>query len=290
MSGSNSVTWGSLDLFEAVLPDDGTFMAFELPAQRHRAFETKRALADHVERSTADAVYFACAAFRSADSRRADNVHALRAFWLDLDCGSDKAAEGKGYATEEVALRALRDFCGAVGLPRPIVVVSGGGLHVYWPLTADVAPAEWLPVAAALKKVCRQQGLMADHACTADAARILRPPGTLNRKYDPPRGVEVLSGAKANDLGHLRVTLLQASSLKPPVGAQLALGGLTVSPSEANRHGFTLLEVEDALRQLDPWCSRDRWAPVGMALADAYGEDARDLFLRWSRGDLWGGQ
>jgi hypothetical protein len=28
---------------------------------------------------------------------------------------------------------------------------------------------------------------------------------------------------------------------------------------------------------------------VGMAIADAFGEDGRDLFDRWSRGDLQGG-
>ena len=79
--------------------------------------------------------YFACAEYLSPDSRTAANASGTCAFWLDIDCGEDKAAAGKGYTTVEDAEVALRKFCQDAGLPKPTHIVhSGGGLHVYWVL------------------------------------------------------------------------------------------------------------------------------------------------------------
>ena len=85
-------------------------------------------------------VFFACASFKEeshidADGKRrqrtGENAGCAKSFWLDIDCGPDKAAEGKGYAIIKEALAALQAFIIAVGLPMPIIVFSGGGLHVY---------------------------------------------------------------------------------------------------------------------------------------------------------------
>src|SRR6266568_2695235 len=45
--------------------------------------------------------------------RVAENVICVRAFWLDIDCGAEKAAQGKGYATKKDAAAALKEFCTA---------------------------------------------------------------------------------------------------------------------------------------------------------------------------------
>ncbi len=60
-------------------------------------------------------------------------MNSLKALYLDLDCGEGKASTGSGYATQLDALEALRDFCEKCGLPRPLIVDSGGGIHAYWP-------------------------------------------------------------------------------------------------------------------------------------------------------------
>ncbi|NBS70218.1 hypothetical protein EBT31_15095, partial [bacterium] len=91
-------------------------------------------------------VYFACAKYETNKSRTTDNVKAVKAFWLDVDCG-----EGKPYATQTEGLEALKAFCGAVGLPRPCMVNSGRGLHVYWPFTADITREQWKTAATRLK-------------------------------------------------------------------------------------------------------------------------------------------
>ena len=57
---------------------------------------------------------------------------------------------------------------------------------------------------------------------------------------------------------------------------------------QVNPTQYSLEEVEGALRHINPECSYSEWMPVGMTIADAFGESGRDLFLRWSRGDLWG--
>ena len=48
-------------------------------------------------------VYFACAEYWTPDSRTASNAVGAYAYWMDLDCGSEKAASGKGCATVELA-------------------------------------------------------------------------------------------------------------------------------------------------------------------------------------------
>lgn len=147
-------------------------------------------------------VYFACAKYEAAGSRTSGNVKAVKAFWLDIDCG-----EGKPYATQADGLRALKEFCGAVGLPRPCIVNSGRGLHVYWPLTADITREQWKAAATRLKALCTEHGFEADPARTADVASILRLPNTLNHKTVPPLNVATMVMGKPTDFETIKAKL-----------------------------------------------------------------------------------
>jgi hypothetical protein len=132
-----------------------------------------------IDRRGANA-YHGCATYLTKGSRKADNVAAVRSFWLDIDAGP-----GKPYPDARAAVEALGAFCRDVGLPLPDVVRSGAhGVHAYWPTDTDMEPAEWLPLATALKRLTAEWGLKADPSRTADLASILRPPGTHNRKRD----------------------------------------------------------------------------------------------------------
>jgi hypothetical protein len=87
--------------------------------------------------------------------------------WVDIDDVSDGGPSLAGFH------------------PWPSIAVrSGGGLHAYWSLREPLTPAE-------ARDACRRLAhrLGGDMRST-DAARILRPPGTINHKYDPPRSVE----------------------------------------------------------------------------------------------------
>jgi hypothetical protein len=149
------------------------------------------------------AVYHACASFAlesysdaagNKKSRTQDNALYARSFWLDIECTPEKAVRGKGYESLEVGLAALRQFCDATKLPSPTILNSGGGIHCYWPLKQDILKAKWVPIAEKFKKLSQSAhfGLIADPDRTADIASLLRPPGTWNRKYDPPRSVELI--------------------------------------------------------------------------------------------------
>jgi hypothetical protein len=139
--------------------------------------------------------YFALASFQDASSRKAENASYLRSFFLDLDCGT-----GKPYADQAAAAQALKIFLVATLLPEPYIVNSGGGLHVYWPLTEDVPAEDWRVHAKALKQLCTQHNLHADPAVTADCARILRIPDTNNFKNGTVRTVQIMVVGQATDL------------------------------------------------------------------------------------------
>lgn len=154
--------------------------------------------ADNLKEEGFDA-YFGLARFIDGRSRRADNVRSLKSFFLDIDCGPHKD-ESEGYpGGQGEGLAALKAFCKNAGLPKPTLVNSGRGIHAYWPLTEPVPPEEWIPVAEALKRACAKHGLKADPAVTADCARVLRVPDTLNFKDNPPREVGLL-GALAPEI------------------------------------------------------------------------------------------
>jgi hypothetical protein len=146
-------------------------------------------------------VFFGVAKYTDDSGRKKSNVKALKAFWLDIDCGPTKAAvnpktqKPQGYLTQEEGLNALRAFTLHVGLPRPIIVNSGRGLHVYWPLVEEVTREQWEPIAERLKALCDANNLYVDPQ-VFEAARILRVPGTLNFKDNPPTPVTVLTQGK----------------------------------------------------------------------------------------------
>ena len=125
-------------------------------------------------------------------SRKADNGLFYRSFFIDLDCGEDKAAEGKGYANKDDALVALEKFLEESELPPPIVLDSGTGIHAYWLLEEDVPVAEYIPYAEKFKSYVLAR-IKADAAVMADVARIMRCPETLNYKTDPPSESKFLS-------------------------------------------------------------------------------------------------
>jgi hypothetical protein len=176
----------ALAFFKLVLPPTGMYCAAikskgckfrnEFHSTRDGLWQALR----EADRSEHEA-YYAVATFRSNDTRQGDNVDALKCFWLDVDYGEGHAG-GEGYATREDALSAVKAFFTRAGLPQPMIVLSGGGLHVYWPLETGLTRHNWLPYAQGLKAACMRLGLKADHSVTADAARILRVPCTTNRK------------------------------------------------------------------------------------------------------------
>ncbi len=119
--------------------------------------------------------------------RNQRNVHRLKALWIDVDVKPEK-----GYAAVQDAINAITDFVGKAKLPPPsAIVLSGGGVHVYWISQSPITKEEWQPYADGLELLTRTHGLKCDRGITTDSARVLRVPGTFNRKTAPPRPVRL---------------------------------------------------------------------------------------------------
>lgn len=120
--------------------------------------------------------------------RGGSNTREVKAFWLDIDVGQgdDK------YPDQGTAAHELRQFCNTVGMPPPYIVTSGGGLHVYWPLTESIDAATWQAHADIFKSMVKLYKFRADPSRTADPASVLRPVGTFNHKTGTPRPVQAV--------------------------------------------------------------------------------------------------
>ena len=180
------------DLLSAVLPSEGWYCIVGLktgskPKQTfHETLGECEQVIDGLVKDEYNA-YFACSKYETNKSRTQPNAKYIKAFWLDIDCG-----EGKDYPSQIEGLAALKNFCKATGLPKPTVVNSGRGLHIYWRLSRIITAEEWKPVAERIKYLCDEYDFHVDPSRTADLASILRVPETLNFKDDPPKPVSII--------------------------------------------------------------------------------------------------
>jgi hypothetical protein len=170
----------------AILPEQGLYCATVAVEENFRDyfFDIIEEMASFIleqDKMAGQTVYHCCATLNSRKGRRrSSNVHSLQALRIDIDAG-----DGKPYATFDDALRALARFCQRTGLPIPLVVSSGIGLHCYWLLDRPRSLAEWQPLARLLASACEACGLGVDKKITTNPVALLRTPGTHHRKASP---------------------------------------------------------------------------------------------------------
>ena len=265
--------------------DDRVHQTGELDKQSKK-FTNKHAkdVSTAVERAKAlsadgKEAYYACGEYLSANSRTAENAAGACAFWVDIDCGEDKAADGKGYRTEEVARLDLCRFCEAVCAPEPThIVSSGSGLHAYWVLDSFVERAEWQCYARKLKGLTHALNFLADDTRTADIASVLRVPGTLNYKYNPPKPVVLLQSSSQFIEKALMLSKIDMAhqSLCPVVEANVQVKAVS------GRSDISM--VSALLKNISPDIGYKEWTSVGMAVNQetAGSEEGFDLYNDWS--------
>jgi hypothetical protein len=127
-------------------------------------------------------------------SRAGDNIRGLRAYTMDIDVGVRK--NGKGHDSTKSALEQLIAFCKHAMLPKPTLVQSGNGLHVWWTLTDEVPEATWEHYGKILSGKAKAFGLRHDSGRSIDSSSILRVVGYPNHKYPDKPLVALLAQGK----------------------------------------------------------------------------------------------
>lgn len=197
----------TFEFLKAVLPEDcWYFVATPSPSGKgfnHTACSSIEELAHriaHLEANTVQNIYYATAGYREEfvdrpvrdhetggtkvkrQYRIKENVKLVKSYWLDLDVGVAEPGKAAKYPDQSAAVLALAEFLKQTKLPMPMIVSSGYGIHVYWPLTNSVLPGQWRATALQLKELTVGLGMLTDTTRTADEASVLRPVGTSNRK------------------------------------------------------------------------------------------------------------
>jgi hypothetical protein len=179
--------------YEKALPSQGVYCTTGIdPNVKNRVInkfaETLDDLFDLIEKHKANNLntFVALGTFEGF-SRKADDCLYLKSFFIDLDVGPNKEYDTKGDAHA-----AIFKLVAATGLPDPVCIDSGGGIHAYWIMDEDIPKEEWVIYAEKFKALCMDH-IAIDPVVTADAARVLRCPDSFNYKSDPPLLTSVLT-------------------------------------------------------------------------------------------------
>jgi hypothetical protein len=277
----------TLNFLQRVLPTEGYFVTtvINTDATKQGFFSSVDELAKAVTGldQKGNNTYYAISSFVEKGKRKQDNVLATKVFALDVDCG-----EGKPYADWKEGLKALLKFVGEMSLPKPMVIHSGNGLHVYWILTEAIDSQRWKPLAEAMKAATKAKGFEVDPAVPADSARVLRPVGTLNPKSNTR--VKMLIDADDVELSMMVTALSEYVDVVP-----------TMPVGKPSRAASPLAQALAITNDLPPAvagviynkCQQINWAvknqtevqePLWYALLGvaAYCEDSDEAAIAWS--------
>ena len=271
-------------LFFNELRNGPGFVGWKAPYGHYQqaAFETiaeaLALIATHREEAN---IWCAMGGFSPGTSRDAVNAVSLQSFWLDVD------AHGKGpYETPNDALNGIKAFVKAAALPKPNYIhMTGHGVQVFWTLPEPISTNEWQPVADGLQELAKRINLGAD-PITADAARILRVPGTFNFR-NPDNPVEaVLYETKSGyiELEPFHAAINAALSKLPepaPKPKKRLPTGIPDTPEN-------IALVKAMLAVLDPDSEYPDWRDINWGLAASGLSVAEDLARDWSaKGADW---
>ena len=176
----------ALDFLKAALGDSGLYCVFtpkpflrEGSSRRAMNFfcETREELVDLANEINKSAdVFFAVSTYKTDENRKGENTNDIRLFYLDIDVDHGQVR----YDSKQEAVQDLRRFCKEVGLPKPVLVDSGGGIHVYWILEEPIPTNQWAEVASKFKQALLEHDIKADPQVTGGIERVMRMPYTTN--------------------------------------------------------------------------------------------------------------
>lgn len=176
-------------MLKTILPENGYLIAWILypsGASSHEFFDTVEAFEAALPRldKGTNQVYFFVGSLKEnvgvgkgCKPRAEENILGYKTLWMDVDTGKPNS-----HATVPEAAAKLKEFFEAVNWPAPMVVSSGNGLHMYWPLMQMISIEQWRAIAPAILAAATHVGLKIDAACNNKASQVLRPAGTHHKK------------------------------------------------------------------------------------------------------------
>ena len=154
------------------------------------------------DKDASNTVYFSIGSFanhRNGSSnwyRKAELATTFKTLACDIDVGSVDKGQ---CATPQEAAKELLRVNTELGLPKPLVVLSGNGIHAYWPLAEEINTKQWLLLSNALCAAFLEHNLAFDTTKIKDPAMVLRPPQTFHKKQQPWREVKVVAEGEVTD-------------------------------------------------------------------------------------------
>lgn len=216
-------------------------------------------------------------------SRSQKNAEGLCSLWLDVD-----AHDGSKYKTVDEVKAAIESFLVHTELPGPTFIhCTGHGIHVIWAFNKVITRAEWQPAAAKLQDLARRMLLDAD-PITADAARILRVPGTWNFR-DPEKPKLATISEKNSELHGFdaMVASLDHALKKFPLLSRerekIVASRFDIPETKSN-----VDQVRALLAAIDPDISYPEWRDVVWSLKATGWNCSHSLARSWSaEGAKW---
>ena len=168
--------------------------------------------------------------------------------------------------------------------PHCVVNTSPGKFHVYWRVE-DFPPDQFKSVQTHIAKKFECD------PSVNNLARVMRLPGFRHQKAEPFNVRIVHIDAKINSYSYPEIAEAFGVDQPAPAVATLTPRQPVSSSLLRSLHSnpYSLTDAEEMLRFVDP-SEYQIWRNVLFALVHEYGEDSRDLAVRWSRGDLWTGR
>lgn len=240
-------------LFEQAIDDHGHIVTlFGLPSQTPRFARTIDEACEAVRSLETENVYVGAAPLaRIPDARPSkanpegpprqgrgdvDDVGCLVALWADIDIAGPNHARKGLPASQEQAEEIIR----RVGRAPSILVHSGHGLQAWWLLNEPLLIAtdddrrRAVMLARGWVQTCREcaKAMGMDLDPVGDIARIMRVPGTMNRKSDPHVPVTIVYAhpERRYDVPDLEDVMVAPELIGASLVTREAVGHLVISP------------------------------------------------------------
>lgn len=200
--------------------------------------------------------------------RRSENITGINAVFIDYDAGDWSAKDIDKF---------LRKF---KVKPHCVVETSPGNFQVFW-LVKDMPPNQFKPIQQQLA------ALFGADPKVCDLSRLMRTPGTINHKYDPPFKAHIVyidenapripwqefTGMMFDTDDRQARKASTSTITEVPAASKNATGESNKELAERVEHALPLIPADD----------REVWTTVGMALHSEFGQEGLPMFDSWSQ-------